>query len=195
MSLPALRTPHRPFADSVVPALPRRGLLAGACACCLGLPHLTWAAAEVPAPTRPLHVKLDEAARAIEARMIEWRRDIHQHPELGNQEVRTAGLVTAHLKRLGYDVRERVAVTGVVGTLRGGAGDGPVVALRADMDALPVAEQVDLPFASHARAQWEGAEVPVMHACGHDCHTAILMAVAEVLGARRDAIRGTVKLI
>ena len=197
MSLPSLRIPHRPFADAAVPALPRRDLLAGACACCLaGLPSPIWAAADMPAvPASPLHARLDEAARAIEARMIEWRRDIHLHPELGNQEVRTAGLVAAHLKRFGYDVRERVAVTGVAGTLRGGAGDGPVVALRADMDALPVAEQVDLPFASRAQTQWEGAEVPVMHACGHDCHTAILMAVAEVLAANRDAIRGTVKLI
>lgn len=197
MSLPFLRSAHRLSADAVDPTLPRRRLLAGACACCLaGLPRATWAAAGLSAaPARPLHERLDAAARAVETQMIAWRRDIHQHPELGNQEARTAGLVAAHLRRLGYEVRERVAVTGVVGTLRGGAGSGPVVALRADMDALPVAEQVDLPFASRARAQWEGAEVPVMHACGHDCHTAILMAVAEVLAANRDAIRGAVKLV
>ena len=127
--------------------------------------------------------------------MIAWRRAIHQHPELGNQETRTAGLAAEHLRRLGYDVREKVAVTGLVAVLRGGAGPGPVVALRADMDALPVAEEVDLPFASRARAQWEGVEVPVMHACGHDCHTAILMAAAEVLAAHRSELRGTVKLL
>ena len=84
--------------------------------------------------------------------MIAWRRAVHQNPELGNQETRTAGLAAEHLRRLGYDVREKVAVTGLVAVLRGGAGPGPVVALRADMDALPVAEEVDLPFASRARA-------------------------------------------
>ena len=176
-------------------SLSRRGLLA-ACACCAAamLPFGP-ARAVVPAPVRPLHDRLDAAARAVEARMIARRRDIHQNPELGNQETRTAGLAAAHLRALGYEVREGVAVTGVVGVLRGGAGPGPVVALRADMDALPVAEQVDLPFASRARAMWDGVEVPVMHACGHDCHTAILMAAAEVLAAHRDALRGTVKLI
>ncbi len=192
--------PRGLFADAVVaPALTRRGLLAGACACCAAglLPGTArHAAANVPAaPARPLHGRLDEAARAIEARMIEWRRDIHQNPELGNQETRTAGLVAAHLKRLGYEVRERVAVTGVVATLRGGAGDGPVVALRADMDALPVTEEVDLPFASRVRTRWAGEEVGVMHACGHDCHVAILMAAAEVLAAHRGELRGAVKLL
>ena len=198
MPLPSLRSPRRLFADAVSPAPTRRGLLAGACACCAAglLGPAGMAAANVPAaPARPLHGRLDEAARAVEARMIEWRRDIHQHPELGNQENRTAGIVAAHLKRLGYEVRERVAVTGVVATLRGGAGDGPVVALRADMDALPVAEEVDLPFASRARTQWGGEEVGVMHACGHDCHVAILMAAAEVLAAHRAELRGTIKLL
>jgi hypothetical protein len=150
---------HRLVAEPVGDAVPlgRRHLLAGLCACA-ALPLLPSgpALAVTPGAARPIHATLDAAARAIEPRLVAWRRDIHQHPELGNREVRTAGLVAAHLKRLGYDVRERVAVTGVVGTLRGGAGGGPVVALRADMDALPVAEQVDLPFASHARAQWEG---------------------------------------
>lgn len=176
-------------------SLSRRGLLA-ACACCAmaALPFGP-ARAVAAAPARPLHDRLDTAARGIEARMVAWRRDIHQNPELGNQERRTAGLAAAHLRALGYEVREGVAVTGVVGVLRGAAGPGPVLALRADMDALPVAEQVDLPFASRARATWDGVEVPVMHACGHDCHTAILMAVAEVLAAHRDALRGTIKLI
>jgi len=202
MFRPSLFTPRKLLAEAVAPAAPalgRRGLLAAACACCASglLPGaVRQAAANVPAaPARPLHAKLDEAARAVEARMVEWRRDIHQNPELGNQETRTAGLVAAHLKRLGYEVRERVAVTGVVATLRGGAGDGPVVALRADMDALPVTEEVDLPFASRARTQWGGEEVGVMHACGHDCHVAILMAAAEVLAAHRAELRGIVKLL
>lgn len=185
---------------------PRRGLLAmvAGCACCAALGGgllgargaAAQAAAPLPAaPARPIHARLDEAARAVEARMIEWRRDIHQHPELGNQERRTAGLVAAHLKRLGYEVREGVAVTGVIGLLRGGAGPGPVLALRADMDALPVTEEVDLPFASRVRVRWGGQEVGVMHACGHDCHVAILMAAAEVLAATRAELRGTVKLL
>jgi amidohydrolase len=145
--------------------------------------------------TRPLHARLDAAAQAVEQKMIGWRRDFHENPELGNQEVRTAGVVARHLRALGYDVRENVAVTGVVATLRGGAGPGPVVALRADMDALPVAEEVDLPFASRARAVWDGVDVPVMHACGHDAHTAILMAAAEVFAGVREELRGTIKLL
>ncbi len=145
--------------------------------------------------SRPLHARLDSAAHAIEPKLIGWRRDFHEHPELGNQEVRTAGVVARHLRALGYDVRENVAVTGVVATLHGGAGPGPVVALRADMDALPVAEEVDLPFASRARAIWDGIDVPVMHACGHDAHTAILMAAAEVLAGVRNELRGTIKLL
>lgn len=144
---------------------------------------------------RPLHARLDAAAQSIEQKMIDWRRDFHEHPELGNQEVRTARVVARHLRAFGYDVRENVAVTGVVATLRGGAGPGPVVALRADMDALPVAEEVDLPFASRARAVWDGMDVPVMHACGHDAHTAILMAAAEVFAGLRNELRGTIKLL
>ncbi|MFL4992246.1 MAG: amidohydrolase [Microvirga sp.] len=179
-------------------SLSRRSLLAS-CTCCLAgeaLGARAWATpASSPAPANALHTRLDAAAREIESRMIAWRRDIHQNPELGNQERRTSGLVAQHLRRLGYEVRDGVAVTGVVAVLRGGAGPGPVVALRADMDALPVAEEVDVPFASRTRAQWDGVDVPVMHACGHDCHTAILMAAAEVLAAQRDALRGTVKLI
>jgi amidohydrolase len=122
---------------------------------------------------------IEREAKAIEPRMIAWRRDIHQHPELGNREVRTAALVAEHLKKLGYDVREKVAHTGVVAVLRGGK-PGPVIALRADMDALPVTEEVDLPFASKVKAMWGGREVGVMHACGHDAHVAILMAAAEI---------------
>ena len=121
----------------------RRGLLAAAaCACCAaGLFGATppMALAVTPGAARPLRARLDDAARVIEPKMIGWRRDIHQNPELGNQEVRTAGLVARHLRTLGYEVRENVAVTGVVATLLGGAGPGPVLALRDDMDALPVA--------------------------------------------------------
>jgi amidohydrolase len=116
---------------------------------------------------------------AAEAQVIAWRRDLHQHPELGNREFRTAGIVADHLRALGLDeVRTGVAHTGVVGLLKGGL-PGPVVALRADMDGLPVTEEVDLPFASKVRSTWNGEEVGVMHACGHDCHVAILMGVAR----------------
>lgn len=135
------------------------------------------------------------ATDAIEAKVIAWRRDIHKHPELGNREIRTAGIVAAHLRALGFDhVREKVAYTGVVGVLKGGL-PGPTVALRADMDALPVIEEVDLPFKSTAQARWNGHVCGVMHACGHDAHTAILMGVAEVLAGMRERIPGTVTFI
>jgi amidohydrolase len=187
-------------AEAVSPLTSRRGFLRLACACCLAptfrsLPAFAAPATVAPGPSRPILDKLDAAAKAIEARMITWRRDIHQHPELGNQERRTAGMVAEHLRKFGYDVREGVAQTGVVGVLQGQGGPGPVVALRADMDALPVTEEVDLPFASKARTTWEGQEVGVMHACGHDCHVAILMAAAEVLAQHRAELRGTVKLL
>jgi amidohydrolase len=138
---------------------------------------------------------IDAAAAAIEPRVIAWRRDLHEHPELGNREFRTAEVVRAHLQQLGLDeVKTQVAHTGVVGLLKGGL-PGPTVALRADMDGLPVTEDVDVPFASKARATWNGAEVGVMHACGHDCHVAILMGVAEVLVGMRAQLRGSVKFI
>ena len=130
--------------------------------------------------------QIDAAAAAIESRVIAWRRDLHAHPELGNREFRTADIVQAHLRELGLDeVKTGVAHTGVVGLLKG-AFPGPVVALRADMDALPVTEDVDVPFASKVRTTWNGEEVGVMHACGHDCHVAILMGVAEILGCARS---------
>ncbi|PIK73233.1 N-acyl-L-amino acid amidohydrolase, partial [Methylobacterium frigidaeris] len=131
----------------------------GACTCA-ALAFLPRAAAAqaAPAPARPVHADLDAAARQIEAAMIAWRRDIHAHPELGNRERRTAALAAQHLRGLGYEVREGVGRTGIVAVLKGGAGPGPVVALRADMDALPVREEVDLPFASKARAVWGGQE-------------------------------------
>ena len=141
---------------------------------------------------------IDRAAAAIEPQLVAWRRDLHQHPELGNREFRTAGVVAEHLRALGLDeVQTGVAHTGVVGLLKGtkAGPPGPVVALRADMDALPVSEEVDLPFASQARARWNGEDCGVMHACGHDAHTAILMAVAAVLAGLRAQFAGTVKFI
>ena len=142
-----------------------------------------------------LAAEIDTAAAAVDAQVIAWRRDLHEHPELGNREFRTAGIVAAHLRSLGFDeVRTGVAHTGIVGLLKG-ALPGPVVALRADMDALPVTEEVDLPFASKVRATWNGEEVGVMHACGHDCHVAILLGVATVLAGLRARLRGSVKFI
>jgi amidohydrolase len=134
--------------------------------------------------------------RAADAgqKLIAWRRDIHQHPELGDQETRTAKIVAEHLQRLGLEVRTKVARTGVVGVLKGSK-PGRTVALRADMDALAVREATGLPFASTATAQYKGAQVPVMHACGHDTHTAMLMATAEVLAGMKSQIAGTVVFI
>ena len=143
----------------------------------------------------PFDAALGAAADRLETKVIAWRRDLHRNPELGNREVRTAGIVAAHLRALGFDeVREKVAHTGVVGVLKGGL-PGPVVALRADMDALPVGEEVDVPFKSEVRAEWNGQACGVMHACGHDAHTAILMGVAEALAEIRAHIPGTVKFI
>ena len=152
------------------------------------------ALAALPAAAADLGTRLDSLADALEPKVIAWRRDIHQHPELGNREVRTAGLVAEHLKALGYEVRTGVARTGVVAVLRGGR-PGPVVALRADMDALPVTEEVDLPFASKARTTFAGKETGVMHACGHDTHVAMLMGAAEAFAAVRDELPGTVLLL
>ncbi|MHA7129896.1 amidohydrolase [Algoriphagus namhaensis] len=141
-----------------------------------------------------LRPKIDQSASSIEQKVIEWRRDIHQNPELGNQEFRTAKKVADHLRALGIEVTEGVAVTGVVGVLKGGK-PGPTVALRADMDALPVTERVDLPFKSTVTTTYNGQETGVMHACGHDTHVAILMGVAEILAGMRDELEGNVKFI
>lgn len=146
-------------------------------------------------PQPSLSDRIAALTAALEPQVIAWRRDLHQHPELGNREFRTAALVAEHLRTLGFDeVRTEVAHTGVVGLLKGGR-PGGCVALRADMDALPVTEEADLPFASRARATWNGEEVGVMHACGHDCHVAILMGVASVLAGLRADIAGSVKFI
>lgn len=138
--------------------------------------------------------QIQAAVKGVEKKVIEWRRDIHQHPELGNREVRTAALVAKHLQALGMEVKTNVGVTGVVGVLKGGL-PGPVVALRADMDALPVLERTPVPFASKVKAMYNGEETYVMHACGHDTHVAILMGVAEVLSGMQEELKGTVKFI
>ena len=135
-----------------------------------------------------------ELSKSVESKVIDWRHHIHENPELSNREFETAKMVAAHLKSLGIEVKENVAKTGVVGTLVGGKA-GPTIGLRADMDALPVQERVKLPWASKAKGEYLGAEVPVMHACGHDTHVAILMGVAEVLSQVKKDIRGTVKFI
>ncbi|MEJ7821946.1 MAG: amidohydrolase [Chitinophagaceae bacterium] len=138
--------------------------------------------------------KANQSADKIESKVIAWRRDFHEHPELGNSEHRTAGIIAKHLQSLGIEVKTGVAKTGVVGILKGGK-PGPVVALRADMDGLPVVERNALPFASKVKAQYNGQEVGVMHACGHDTHVAILMGVAEVLASMKNDLAGTIKFI
>lgn len=150
------------------------------------------AAAALPAAlTRAIDARTAEVAPKV----VAWRRDLHEHPELSFNEVRTAGVVAAHLRALGLEVRTNVGNTpSVVGILRGGR-PGPAVALRADMDALPVTEQTGLPFASKVTAQYNGQQVGVMHACGHDAHTAILMGVAEVLAGMKAQIPGTVTFL
>lgn len=138
--------------------------------------------------------RVEQLAAEVDERVLEWRRDIHQYPELGNREFRTAALVADHLEALGLEVRREIAHTGVVGILRGGQ-PGPRIAFRADMDALPVTEQVDLPFASRVTTEFNGQTTGVMHACGHDAHTAILMGVAEALAGQREQLAGEIMFI
>ena len=145
-----------------------------------------------PGPSRD--AALDARIAAVLPEALEWRRDIHQHPELGNRETRTAAKVAAHLRGLGLEVRERIGVTGVAAVLKGSK-PGPRIALRADMDALPVTEATGLPFASTLRTTYRGQEVGVMHACGHDAHVALLMAAAEVLAGMRDELAGEVMFV
>lgn len=161
------------------------------------LPILLLAALVVPLrgeTASPLAADIDRLAAELNPRVVAWRRDFHEHPELGNREIRTAQIIGDELRKLGYDVATGIAHTGVVGLLRGGK-PGPVVALRADMDALPVTEAVDLPFKSTAKATWNGQEVGVMHACGHDNHMAIALGAAAVLARLKDQLPGSVKLI
>lgn len=138
--------------------------------------------------------KINQLSKEVESKVIEWRRHIHQNPELSNREFNTAKYIATHLKSLGIDVQEGVAKTGVVGLLKGNK-PGKVVALRADIDALPVTERNNLPFKSNVTSTYNGKETGVMHACGHDSHVAILMGVAEVLSKMKDQIQGTVKFI
>ncbi len=149
---------------------------------------------DIIAQKTDLRAKVTVAADKIEEKMLGWRRDLHEHPELGNREFRTADIIAKHLKSLGIEVTTGVATTGVVGILKGGK-PGPVVALRADMDGLPVIERAPVPFASKVTSTYNGMEVGVMHACGHDTHVAILMGVAEVLAGMKKDLNGTVKFI
>ncbi len=145
-------------------------------------------------PKSKLQAKVESLAEEEMSKVIEWRHHLHEHPELSNREYKTAEYIAAHLKSLGLEVQTGVAKTGVVAILKGGK-PGPVVALRADIDGLPVPERVKLPWASKAIGEYNGAEVPVMRACGHDTHTAILMGTAEVLTKVKSELRGTVKFI
>jgi amidohydrolase len=138
--------------------------------------------------------KVDKLIDNIESKVIEWRRDFHQNPELSNREFKTAEKIAKHLESLGLEVQKGIAHTGVVGILKGSK-SGPVVALRADIDALPVTERVQIPFASKVTSIHNGVETGVMHACGHDAHIAILMATAEVLSKLKNELKGTVKFI
>jgi amidohydrolase len=152
------------------------------------------AAALLLASTATSAADVEALGSRVDDKVLAWRRDIHQHPELGNRETRTARLVADHLRALGLEPRTGIAHTGVVAVLKGGK-PGPRIALRADMDALPVTERVDLPFASKATTEYRGQTVGVMHACGHDAHTAILMGVAEALVAIRDQLPGEVVFV
>ena len=158
----------------------------------LTLPALAvLSAAALRAQSGPNADAIDRGATAVLPKVVAWRRDLHEHPELSNQETRTSGIVAAHLKALGIEVHTGVGGHGVVGVLRGGR-PGKVVALRADMDALPVTEQVDVPFRSTVRSTYNGQDVGVMHACGHDMHTSMLMGAAEVLAGMKAELPGTV---
>src|SRR6201996_6696504 len=146
------------------------------------------------AQKKDLRAAISAAADKIEPKTIAWRRDFHEHPELGNHEVRTSKIIADHLRSLGLEVQEGVGKTGVVGILKGSS-PGPVIGLRADMDALPIVERTPVPFASKVKSTFNGQEVGVMHACGHDSHVAIMMSVAEVLAGLKSHLKGTVKFI
>ncbi len=150
--------------------------------------------AQASPASNPLAADVDRLSAELNPQVVAWRRDFHKNPELGNSEVRTAKVIADELRKLGFEVTTGVAKTGVVGVLRGGR-PGPVVALRSDMDALPVTEQGDLPFKSTVKTMWNGQETGVMHACGHDNHMAILLGTATALARMKDRLPGTVKVI
>ena len=152
------------------------------------------AATTAPPDLDALHHDIDKLADQVEPHVIANRRYIHQHPELSNRETQTAAYIAEHLRALGIDVQTGIAKTGVVGVLRGGQ-PGPVVALRSELDALPVTEEGNLPFKSNVRSTYDGKEVGVMHACGHDAHMGILLGVAEVLSQLKPQLHGTIKFI
>lgn len=145
-------------------------------------------------PAVDMSREIEAAAARLMPKVVEWRRHIHQYPELSNRETKTAKFVEDHLRKLGLEVRTGIAKTGVVGILKG-TGPGPVIGLRADMDALPVTERNSLPFASKETTEFNGQKVGVMHACGHDTHVAMLMGAAEILTGMKDKIKGTVVFI
>ena len=145
-------------------------------------------------PAQDISKTIDTKSSAIQSKLVEWRRHIHQNPELGNREFKTAAYIVDHLKTLGLEIKTNVAKTGVVAILKGGK-PGPCIALRADIDALPVRERVNIPFASKDSADYLGQRVPVMHACGHDAHIAMLLGTAEVLASMKKDIAGTIKFI
>jgi len=173
-----------------MPALPARHRLLLHTALCAMLA----AAQAVQAASGELADSIGRRAVEVEDQVIAWRRDFHEHPELSNREQRTARVIAGELEAMGMDVETGIAHTGVVALLEGGR-PGPLVALRADMDALPVAEKVDLPFASKAMGEYRGEQTAVMHACGHDAHMAILLGVARILSAERERLSGSVLFI
>ncbi|SDT65060.1 carboxypeptidase Ss1. Metallo peptidase. MEROPS family M20D [Mucilaginibacter mallensis] len=146
------------------------------------------------AQTNPFKDIVNKKADSLQSQVVAWRRDFHEHPELGNREVRTSGIVADYLRSLGLEVKTGIATTGVVGILKGGK-PGPVIALRSDMDALPVTERTPVPFASKVTTMYKGEQVGVMHACGHDSHMAMLMGVAKILSSMKSELHGTVKFI
>lgn len=166
--------------------MPKNTYKIGAWSTCVAL-----AASMVPAARAGDHESL---LKTVDSKVIAWRRDIHQHPELSNRELRTSKLVAEQLRRLGLVVETGIAHTGVVGLLRSGQ-PGPTIALRADMDALPVVERTDVPFRSIARSNYNGEDVGVMHACGHDAHVAVLLGVAEVLTQIKSQLHGNVLFV
>lgn len=171
--------------------MPRLRVSMLACIVLLG----AWTAAPAYAQERVDESEVARLAATLQPKVVAWRRDIHAHPELGNREFRTARLIAEHLRGLGIEVRTGIAGTGVVGVLRGGQPGSGVIALRADMDALPVEERTGLPFASKVRTGGPEGDLPVMHACGHDAHVAMLMGAAELLSTMRSRIPGTIVFI